>query len=115
MGRQMNTDIEGPVTKDDNAFGYTSHIIPAGDKVFSNISKYDDVLGENFQREGYNVGDTLRLVLPLLRAHGATDKGMEAYARKNITIVPGVKEALSVPLKNMKSFAKRIKVCIRNS
>ena len=46
------SDCEGPISKNDNAFELTAHFIPEGDKLFTNISKYDDVLGRRSSKAG---------------------------------------------------------------
>lgn len=43
MKRIFISDCEGPISKNDNAFELSSNFIPNGDKLFTNISKYDDV------------------------------------------------------------------------
>ena len=72
--RVFVTDCEGPISKNDNAFELAAHFIPDGDRFFANISKYDDVLADVVKKEDYKAGDTLRLILPFLKAYGANDK-----------------------------------------
>ena len=92
--RVFITDCEGPISKNDNAFELSSQIIPNGDKIFSVISKYDDVEADVVKRPDYNAGDTLKLILPTFRAFGATDELMEEYSSNNVLLVPGAKETL---------------------
>ncbi|MEW6408787.1 MAG: hypothetical protein AB1488_01575 [Nitrospirota bacterium] len=91
---QFNIDCEGPITKNDNAFELSSFFIPDGDKFFALISKYDDFLADIERKPGYKAGDTLKLILPFLKAFGVTDKKMEDYSRANILLIPGAKEML---------------------
>jgi energy-converting hydrogenase A subunit R len=88
------SDCEGPISKNDNAFELTSHLIPDGDKLFANISKYDDVLAEVFRKPGYSAGSTLKLVLPFFKAYEITDKQMEEYSEKNIVLIANSKNTL---------------------
>lgn len=92
--RKLVTDGEGPVTKNDNAFELSSFFIPNGESFFAVVSSYDDVLAYIVKKEGYKAGDTLRLILPFLKAYGATDRAVEEYSRKNILLMPGAKEVL---------------------
>ena len=39
-------DCEGPISKNDNAYELAQNFIPNGEKLFANISKYDDVLAD---------------------------------------------------------------------
>jgi energy-converting hydrogenase A subunit R len=88
------SDCEGPISKNDNAFELASKIIPKGDSLFTLISRYDDVLADLAKRESYKAGDTLKLILPFLKAYGATNKTIAEYSTRNILLVPGSKETL---------------------
>jgi energy-converting hydrogenase A subunit R len=88
------TDCEGPISKNDNAMELASHFIPQGDVFFALLSKYDDYLAYVERRPGYKAGDTLRLILPFLKAFGATDERIEEYSRANILLMPGARETL---------------------
>ncbi len=88
------SDCEGPISKNDNAFELASHFIPEGGRLFTLISKYDDVLADVIKREGYKAGDTLRLILPFLKAYDVTNETMAKYSSRNMLLVPGAKEML---------------------
>jgi len=98
------TDCEGPISKNDNAFELTSHFVPNGDKFFALISKYDDVLADVVKKPGYKAGDTLRLILPFLKAYGATNEKIREYSSKNILLVPGARDTLQFVMDLMPSF-----------
>ena len=87
MKRIFISDCEGPISKNDNAFELSSNFIPNGDKLFTNISKYDDVLADIFRKPGYSAGSTLKLILPFFKAYGLTDAQMEDYSAKNIILI----------------------------
>ena len=88
------TDCEGPISKNDNAFELASRYIPHGEKFFKLISKYDDVLAEILKRPGYKAGNTLKLILPFLKAYGVTTQKMKEYSARSILLVPGAQETL---------------------
>ncbi len=92
--RVFVSDCEGPISKNDNAFELASHFIPHGDRFFSLVSKYDDVLADIAKREGYKAGDTLKLIVPFLRAYGATNRKMKQFSSENILLVPGADDML---------------------
>ena len=52
-----------------------------------------DYLVEVAKRPGYKSGDTLRLILPFLKAQGLTNARIEAYSRQNVTLLPGAEGA----------------------
>ena len=87
MKRIFISDCEGPISKNDNAFEIAANFIPNGDKLFANISRYDDVLADILRKPGYSAGSTLKLVLPFFKAYGVTDRQMEEFSAKNIILI----------------------------
>jgi energy-converting hydrogenase A subunit R len=98
------TDCEGPISKNDNAFELTSNFVEDGNRFFAVISKYDDVLADIVKKPNYKAGDTLRLILPFLKAYGATDKKIRDFSSKNVLLVPGAHTTLTFVRKIMPSF-----------
>ncbi len=98
------TDCEGPISKNDNAYELTEHFIPDGDTFYALISKYDDVQADVIKRPGYKAGDTLKLILPFLRAHGATNKKIKEFSAEHILLVPSAKDTLRFVQSIMSSF-----------
>ncbi|MEM2995047.1 MAG: HAD hydrolase family protein [Candidatus Bathyarchaeia archaeon] len=94
MKRVFISDCEGPISKNDNAFELTAHFVPEGDKLFTVISRYDDVLADVFKRVGYKAGDTLKLILPFLRAYDVTNQKMQMFSAESLILIASVKEAI---------------------
>ena len=92
--RVFVSDCEGPISKNDNAFEITSSFVPDGDRLFTVASRYDDVMAEVVKRPGYKAGDTLKLVLPFLKAYGVTDQEMRDFAADNLVCIPGIRDTL---------------------
>jgi len=103
--RVFVTDCEGPVSKNDNAYELTEHFIPNGSTFFALVSKYDDVQADIVKKLGYKAGDTLRLILPFLRAFGATNEKIEEFSARNILLVPSARDMLQFVRNIMPSFA----------
>ncbi len=102
--RQFITDCEGPITKNDNTLEICKEYIDKGEAFYNNISRYDDILSDVAHRQGYKAGDALRLVLPFLKAYGATDAGMVEFSRKNLVLVPGAKKTMRFVQEFLSSF-----------
>jgi energy-converting hydrogenase A subunit R len=98
------TDCEGPISKNDNAMELAANFVPHGEEVFSLLSTYDDYLAYVEKRPGYKAGDTLRLILPFLKAFGATDERIEQFSRANILLMPGAEETLRFVKGKMPAF-----------
>jgi energy-converting hydrogenase A subunit R len=94
LKRVFISDCEGPISKNDNAYEITAHFVPDGGKLFSLISKYDDVLADVVKKTGYNAGDTLKLILPFLKAHEVTDAKMQEFSAQNLMLIAGSRETV---------------------
>ncbi|MCD6472153.1 HAD hydrolase family protein [Candidatus Aerophobetes bacterium] len=102
--KQVNLDCEGPITKNDNALELCQYFIPQGERFFSLISNYDDFLADILKRKGYKAGNTLKLILPFLKAYGASDKKIKDYSASHLLFVPKAKKMLSYIRKAMPVF-----------
>ncbi len=72
---QLDTACEGPLALNDNAFELCREFIkPHGDRFFSQVSRYGDYLADMAKKPEYQAGDTLKLILPFLKAHGADQR-----------------------------------------
>jgi energy-converting hydrogenase A subunit R len=92
--RVFISDCEGPISKNDNAYEATARFVPNGDKLFMRISKYDDVLADVVKKPGYNAGDTLKLILPFLKAYDLTDERLKQFSAENLLLIAGSKNTL---------------------
>ena len=98
------TDCEGPLTINDNAFELAGLYIEDGEKFFQIISKYDDVLVDEIKRPGYNAGDTLKLILPFLKAYGATNNEITKFSEDTLLLIPGARDTLQFVYCTMPSY-----------
>jgi energy-converting hydrogenase A subunit R len=94
LKRVFISDCEGPISKNDNAFEITARFVPNGDKLFTLISKYDDVLADVLKKPGYTAGSTLKLILPFLKAYDVTDAQMEEFSAQNLILIANSKDTL---------------------
>ena len=88
------TDLEGPVTRNDNALELAERYIPRGGELFARVSLYDGYLTEVSHRTGHRAGDTMRLIIPFLLANGVTQAHMWELARSSILVVPGAEAVI---------------------
>lgn len=94
MKRVFITDCEGPISKNDNAFETISHFVPHGDKLFTVVSRYDDALSDVLRRPGHKAGDTLKLVLPFLKAYDVTDREIRQFSGRNLLLIAHASDSL---------------------
>jgi energy-converting hydrogenase A subunit R len=88
------SDCEGPISKNDNAFEIAAHFVPNGDKLFTLISKYDDILVDVVKKKDYSAGGTLKLILPFLKACNVTDEQMHEFSKQNLIFIADTKDTL---------------------
>lgn len=89
------TDCEGPISKNDNAYELCERFLPKGAAFFERVSKYDDYLADVVRKPGYRPGDTLRLILPFLKAYGVSDGDVERFSEEGLALMPGARKAMS--------------------
>ena len=85
-------DLEGPLSPQDNAYELMK-LFPSGDKIFEVISRYDDLLTLE-EREDYEPGDTLALIVPFLILHNILEADITSLAVK-ATLTGGAAELVS--------------------
>ncbi len=73
-------DLEGPLSPQDNAYELMK-LFPNGDRIFEVISRYDDLLTLE-EREDYEPGDTLALIVPFLVLHNISEADIASLASK---------------------------------
>ena len=98
------SDCEGPLSVNDNAFELSGKYIDDGEKFFQIVSRYDDILADEIKRPGYNAGGTLKLILPFLKAYGATNEDITRFSEETILMVPGARDTLQFVYCTMPSF-----------
>ncbi len=85
-------DLEGPLSPQDNAYELM-RLFPNGDRVFEIISRYDDLLTLE-EREDYEPGDTLALILPFLILHDISESDVSGLAA-DASFVGGAEKLVS--------------------
>jgi predicted HAD superfamily phosphohydrolase len=62
---------------------------PDGARFFQQVRRYEDYLANVLKKPESQAGDTLRLILPFLKAHGLTNQQLRDYSPKGLMLVPG--------------------------
>jgi len=95
-------DLEGPLSPQDNAYELM-RLFTNGDKIFEVISRYDDLLTLE-EREDYEPGDTLALIVPFLVLHNISEDNIASLASK-ASLTGGAADLISrLQSKNWKVF-----------
>ena len=94
MKRVFISDCEGPISKNDNALEVMAHFVPQGDKIFAVTSRYDDALADVLKKSGYKAGDTLKLILPFLKAYDVMDEEIRQFSARNLLLIANIKNTI---------------------
>ena len=78
MANSIAFDLEGPLSPQDNAYEIMK-LFPNGARIFEVISRYDELLTLE-EREDYEPGDTLALIVPFLVLHDITEANISRLA-----------------------------------
>jgi predicted HAD superfamily phosphohydrolase len=82
------------LTLNDHVFELCRDVIqPDGARFCTQVRRYVAYLAEVAKQPEYRPGDTARLILPFLKAHGLTNAQLNDYFRKNLMLMPGVEGA----------------------
>jgi len=92
MNHLICFDLEGPLSPQDNAYELMK-LFPQGSQVFEIISRYDDLLALE-EKEGYEPGDTLALIVPFLLYHGIREENIRELDQK-AGLVTGARELVA--------------------
>ena len=103
-GKVFVSDLQGPVTANDNARELTASLVENGERLFQAVRRYERVLANISRKEGVKPGDSLRLILPFLRAFGATDSSLLRFSKDSMRIVPGADKTMRFVQELMSSF-----------
>ncbi len=103
-GKVFVSALQGPVTANDIARELTAEVVEDGDQLFEVIRRYEWVLANVLRKEGVKSGDSVRLVLPFLKAYGATDSLLLRLSKQRLRIVPGADKAMRYVQALMSSF-----------
>lgn len=85
-------DLEGPLSPQDNAYEVLG-LAERGKELFEILSRYDDLLTLE-GREGYEPGDTLKLILPFLIYHCIKEEDIRRISGR-AKILMGAKETVA--------------------
>jgi len=89
---QLDTDCEGPLALNDNAFELCRDFLPDGARFFTQLRNYGEYLVNLAPKPEYQAGDTVKLILPFLKATGLTNDRIADYSRQHLSLVPKAEE-----------------------
>ncbi len=90
---QLYTDCEGPLALNDHPFELCREFLkPRGDRLFRQVSRYDEYLANIAKPKDHQAGDALKLIPPFLKARGLSNDLMREFAARSLMLAPGAEE-----------------------
>lgn len=103
-GKQFITDLDGPITINNNAFELCEHFIDNGIRLYAILTKYDDFISKAHKNQKSWVGGRTQLIIPFLRANGVNDSKMHEFSHSHIKMTPGASKTMRFVQELMASF-----------
>jgi energy-converting hydrogenase A subunit R len=98
------TNCEGPVSKSDSTREIAEAFIPEGGKLFTLLQQFDSYLGDIEKIKNHVYGNSLKYILPFLKAANVTDKDVREFLNQHISIMSGTKEMLVSIQEKMETY-----------
>lgn len=92
--RILVTDLSGFVVKNNSLRDVCARFIRNGAHVYDVIRRYDALTAYVLGREEATAGNTVKWVVPFLKAYGATDYLVEKAYAETLQLMPGSEDAL---------------------
>jgi energy-converting hydrogenase A subunit R len=86
------TNCEGPVSKNDGTREVAEAFLPEGGRLFTLLKQFDVYLGDIEKIKSHVYGNSLKYILPFLKAANVTDKDVREFLNQHISIMSGTKE-----------------------
>jgi len=87
-----STNCEGPVSRSDSAWEIAEAFLPEGGKLFTLLKQFDGYLGDIEKIKNHVYGNSLKYILPFLKAANVTDKDVREFLNQHISVMSGTKE-----------------------
>ena len=90
--KQLIMSCDGILTGNDYARDLCARCIRNGSRFFDAVSRYEDLSTYALERDESKSHQTMKMILPFLKAFGMTDHFAYEFAKENMRITPGAAE-----------------------
>jgi energy-converting hydrogenase A subunit R len=98
------TNCEGPVSNSDSAREIAEAFLPEGGKLFTLLKQFDYYLGDIEKIKSHVYGNSLKYILPFLKAADVTDKDVREFFNQHISVKNGTKEIFTSIQEKMSTY-----------
>ncbi len=98
------TNCEGPVSNSDSAREIAEAFLPEGGKLFTLLKQFDFYLGDIEKIKSHVYGNSLKYILPFLKAADVTDKDVREFLNQHISVKNGTKEIFASIQEKMSTY-----------
>ena len=87
--KQLVMSCDGILTRNDFARGLCARSIRNGARFFDAVSRYEDLSTYALERDESKNHQTMKMIIPFLKAFGMTDHFAYGFAKENLDLIPG--------------------------
>ena len=98
------TSCEGPVSRSDSAREIAEAFLPEGGKLFTLLKQFDRYLGDIEKIKSHLYGNSLKYILPFLKAAGVTDKDVREFSNQHISVMKGTQKMFTSIQEKMETY-----------
>jgi len=98
------TNCEGPVSNNDSAREIAEAFLPEGGKLFTLLKQFDVYLGNIEKIKSHVHGNSLKYILPFLKAANVTDKDVRKFSNQHVSVMNGTKEIFTSIQEKMETY-----------
>jgi energy-converting hydrogenase A subunit R len=98
------TNCEGPVSNNDSAREIAEAFLPEGGKLFTLLKQFDVYLSDIEKIKSHVYGNSLKYILPFLKAASVTDKDVREFSNQHISVMNGTKEIFTSIQETMETY-----------
>jgi len=92
--RQFICGCHGFLTPTNSTRDLCARYMRDGGRVFDVLSRYEEVASMFLRSEKDDGNGIIKMIVPLLRAHGVTDHGAYTFFKENLRLMPGAGQAM---------------------
>jgi len=98
------TNCEGPVSRSDSAREIAEAFLPEGGKLFTLLKQFDGYLGDIEKIKSHVYGNSLKYILPFLKAANVTDKDVREFSNQHISVMKGTQKMFTSIQEKMETY-----------
>lgn len=102
--KQLVCSCKGFLQMNDSSRDLCARFVDRGDKLYDMISRYDDMTAYVLNRSEGRSGNTVKFIVPFLKAYGMTDYAAMEHCRNSLKLMPEAKRVMRHLMDTLPTF-----------